>query len=93
MHICTSTHDLGILLLCVCLIIVAPPVLFYHARFFLTFRRRLPVRGSGSCTDFSISHGPPTVRNGEVCARPATPHRETAAKGEKKISASKHKVY
>ena len=26
---------------------------------------------------------PPTVRNGEVCARPATPHRETAAKGKK----------
>ena len=24
---------------------------------FLTFHRRLPVRGSGSCTDFSISHG------------------------------------
>ena len=24
---------------------------------FLTFRRRLPVRGSGSCTDFSIYHG------------------------------------
>ena len=23
------------------------------------------------------------MRNGEVCARPATPHRETAAKGEK----------
>ena len=28
-------------------------------------------------------NGPPTVRDGEVCARPATPHGETAAKGEK----------
>ena len=29
------------------------------------------------------SNGPLTVRDGKVCARPATPHRETVAKGEK----------
>ena len=63
---------------------------------FLTFRRRLPVRGSGSCRDLSIflgrwpippwfsrRNGPPTEKNGKVSARPATPNRETAAKGEK----------
>ena len=28
-------------------------------------------------------NGPLTVRDGKVCAKPATPHRETAAKGDK----------
>ena len=28
---------------------------------------------------------PPTERDGKVFARPATPHRETAVKGEKEI--------
>ena len=30
-----------------------------------------------------MRNGPPTGRNKEACVRPATPHRETAAKGEK----------
>ena len=29
--------------------------------------------------------GPPTEKNGKVSARPATPNRETAAKGEKSV--------
>ena len=34
------------------------------------------------------SNGPLTERNGKVSARPATPHRETAVKGDEFLSST-----